>query len=122
LVDYQTQELVSTLWSKYLARAREGLDPSSVTPAMRRVSYSLDSEAFAGESLQRGIKVAGRSRRSCTFAAALWHADDGRMVHAAEIVTVFVEPGQGAVEIPADFWVAVEALEGRAIPAAAGAP
>jgi acyl-CoA thioesterase FadM len=118
LVDYQTQELVSTLWSKYLARAREGLAPSPAIPAMRRVSYSLDNEAFAGQSLQRGIKVVGRSRRSTTFAAGLWHPEDGRMVHAAEIVTVFVEPGKGSVEIPADFWAAVEQIEGRSIPVA----
>jgi acyl-CoA thioesterase FadM len=118
LVDYQTQELVSTLWSKYLAHARQGLVPSTVIPAMRRVSYSLDSEAFAGQRLQRGIKVLGRSRRSCTFAAGLWHADDGRMVHSAEMVTVFVEPGAGAVEVPEDFWAAVEKIEGRSIPVA----
>jgi acyl-CoA thioesterase FadM len=118
LVDYQTQELVSTFWSKYLATARQGLGPSSVMPAMRRVSYSLDSEAFAGQPLRRGIKVVGRSRRSCTFAAGLWHADDGRMVHAAEIVTVFVEPGAGSVAIPDDFWAAVENIEGRSIPTA----
>ena len=116
LVDYQTQELVSTLWSKYLAEARAGLDASAVVPAMRRVSYSLDNEAFGGDELQRGIKAIGRSRRSCTFAAALWHKADGRMVHQSEIVTVFVEPGKGAVEVPADFWAAVEKLEGKEIP------
>jgi acyl-CoA thioesterase FadM len=118
LVDYQTQEMVSTLWSKYLARAREGLPPSAVIPAMRRVSYSLDSEAFGGQALQRGIKVLGRSRRSTTFAAGLWHKDDGRMVHSAEMVTVFVEPGKGSVEVPEDFWAAVEQIEGRTIPIA----
>jgi hypothetical protein len=118
LVDYQTQELVSVLWSKYLAKAREGLTPSTAAPAMRRVSYSLDNEAFAGQALQRGIRVVGRSRRSCIFAAGLWHADDGRPVHSAEIVTVFVEPGKGAVEVPEDFWSAVEKIEGRQIPIA----
>jgi acyl-CoA thioesterase FadM len=118
LVDYQTQELVSRLWSRYLADARRDLAPTAVIPAMRRVSYSMDSESFAGDSLQRGIKVVARSRRSCTFAAALWHKSDGRMVHAAEIVTVFVEPGKGSVEIPAEFWAAVEKLEGREIPVA----
>jgi acyl-CoA thioesterase FadM len=118
LVDYQTQELVSTLWSKYLAQARQDLAPSPVVPALRRVSYSLDSEAFAGQPLQRGIRAVGRSRRSSTFAAGLWHAADGRMVHSAEMVTVFVEPGQGAVEVPDDFWAAVEKIEGRAIPVA----
>jgi acyl-CoA thioesterase FadM len=116
LVDYQTQEMVSTLWSAYLARARTGLAPSPVVPAMRRVSYSLDSEAFAGDEMQRGIRAVGRSRRSCTFAGALWLAGDGRMVHQAEIVTVFVEPGKGSVEVPEDFWGAVEAIEGRSIP------
>lgn len=116
LVDYETQELVSTLWSKYLAQAREGLAPSAVIPAMRRVSYSLDSEAFAGQSLQRGIKAVSRSRRSCTFAAGLWHGDDGRMVHQAEMVTVFVEPGAGSVAVPDDFWAAVEKIEGHSIP------
>jgi acyl-CoA thioesterase FadM len=116
LVDYQTQELVSLLWSKYLAKAREGLPVSTVSPAMRRVTYSLDNEAFAGQALQRGIRVEGRSRRSCSFAAGLWHADDGRIVHSAEIVTVFVEPGKGAVEVPEDFWSAVEEIEGRRIP------
>jgi hypothetical protein len=116
LVDYQTQELVSTLWSKYLANARSGLEPTTVMPAMRRVSYALDSEAFAGDELQRGIKAVGRSRRSCTFAVALWHAADGRMVHSGEIITVFVEPGKGAVEVPSDFWAAVEKIEGQQIP------
>jgi len=32
------------------------------------------------------------------------------------MVTVFVEPGTGAVEVPADFWAAVERTEGRSIP------
>ncbi len=118
LVDYETQELVSKLWSKYLARARDGLAASPVTPAMRRVSYSLDNEAFAGQQLQRGIKAAGRSRRACTFAAGLWHTDDGRMIHQAEMVTVFVDPETGAVPVPDDFWAAVEQIEGRSIPIA----
>ena len=118
LVDYQTQELVSTLWSKYLAKAREGLSPTSVTPAMRRVSYALDNEAHGGDALQRGIRAVGRSRRACTFNAGLWHAGDGRMVHSAEIVTVFVDPQKGSVEIPEDFWAAVEKIEGRSIPVA----
>jgi acyl-CoA thioesterase FadM len=121
LVDYQTQELVSTLWSAYLARAREGLARSSVYPAMRRVTYSLDSECMPGQKLQRGIRMASRSRRSCTFEAVLSHAD-GRVVHAAEMVTVFVDPEKGAVEIPADFWAAVEQIEGRSIPVAERPP
>jgi len=122
LVDYQTQELVSTLWSAYLAKAREGLAPSSVNPAMRRVSYSLESECMPGERLRRGIRVTSRSRRACTFEAVLSHADDGRVIHAAEMVTVFIDPERGAVEIPADFWAAVEQLEGRSIPVAERAP
>lgn len=117
LVDYQTQELVSRLWSIYLATAREKLTKASWVPAMRRVSYMLDSEAFAGQPLQRGIRVLSRSRRSCVFGADLWHRDDGRMVHRAELVTVFVDPTQGgAVEVPEDLWAAIEALEGREIP------
>ena len=118
MVDYQSQELVSTLWSRYLAMARDGLASSSASPALRRVSYSLDNEAFGGDALQRGIRMVGRSRRACTFAAGLWHADDGRMVHTAEMVTVFVEPGKGSVPIPDDFWAAVEKIEGHAIPIA----
>jgi acyl-CoA thioesterase FadM len=122
LVDYQTQELVSTLWSAYLAKVRADLPPSPVVPAMRRASYSLDGEAFAGQSLQRGIRAVARSRRSVTFDGAVWHADDGRFVHRAEIVTVFIEPGTGSVAVPEDFWAAVEALEGRTIPIAERAP
>lgn len=116
LVDYQTQELVSTLWSKYLAVNRQGLDPAGTQPAMRRVTYSLDSEAVPGDELQRGIKAVSRTRRGFTCEAALWHKADGRFVHRAEIVTVWVEPGTGAVEIPADFWAKVEETEGREIP------
>ena len=116
LVDYQTQEMVSTLWSKYLAKIREGVAPSPVNQAMRSVTYSLDGEAFGGDELQRGIKVVSRTRRGCTFNAALWHTADGRLVHNAQLVTVFVEPGKGAVEIPAEFWAKVEELEGREIP------
>ncbi|HEX5586327.1 MAG TPA: hypothetical protein VFZ17_03390 [Acidimicrobiia bacterium] len=115
LVDYQTQEMVSTLWSKYLAQVRAELAPSAVMQAMRRVTYSLDNEAFGGDELQRGIKATSRTRRGCTFTAALWHKADGRMVHQAEMVTVFVEPGKGAVEIPDDFWAAVEKIEGHEI-------
>jgi acyl-CoA thioesterase FadM len=122
LVDYQTQELVSTLWSTYLAKAQEGLAPTSVHPAMRRVSYSLDSECVPGQRLRRAIRVASRSRRSCTFEATLSHADDGRVIHAAEMVTVFVDPQSGAVEIPAPFWEAVEKMEGRSIPIAERTP
>jgi hypothetical protein len=118
LVDYQTQEMVSTLWSKYLVEAGSQKITSGAAPAMRRVSYSLDNEAFAGQKLMRGIKAAGRSRRAATFAAALWHPEDGRLIHSAEMVTVFVVPGQGAVEIPDEFWAGVEALEGREIPIA----
>ena len=117
LVDYQTQELVSTLWSAYLAKARDGLPASPVNPAMRRVSYSLDSECAPGDRLKREIRVVSRSRRACTFEARLSHADDGRVIHAAEMVTVFGDPERGAVEIPADFWAAVERMEGRSIPA-----
>ncbi len=116
LVDYQTQELVSKLWSKYLAQVRADLAPSAVFPAVRRVSYGLDNEAFPGQPLQRGIRMMGRSRRSCSFSGALWHADDGRMVSSGEIVTVFVDPAKGSVEVPGDFWAAVEKLEGRSIP------
>jgi hypothetical protein len=38
------------------------------------------------------------------------------------MVTVFVDPEHGAVEIPADFWAAVEQMEGRSIPVAERAP
>ena len=118
LVDYQTQEIVSTLWSKYLVQARQGLEPSAWGPALRRVTYTMDNECMAGQAMQRGIRAAARSRRTATFAGALWHKDDGRVVHAAELVTVFVEPGKGAVEVPADFWAAVERIEGHPIPIA----
>ena len=118
LVDYETQALVSKLWSAYIARAREGLARTPAIPAMRRVSYSLDNECLPGQPLQRGIRAASRSRRACTFEAGLWHADDGRMVHLAEMVTVFVDPSQGAVEIPQDLWASVEKIEGRQIPIA----
>jgi hypothetical protein len=116
LVDYETQELVSTLWTKYLARVREGLKPSTVAPAMRWVSYSLDSECLPGQQLRRAIRMEARSRRACTFEAALWHAEDGKMIHSAKLVTVFLDPVRGAVEIPEDFWAAVERIEDRSIP------
>jgi len=118
LVDYQTQELVSRLWSAYLAANREGTTDDGSVPALRRVSYSLDSEAFAGDQLQRGIKAVARTRRGFTCEAARWHKNDGRFVHRAEIVTVWVKPGAGAVEVPADFWANVEKMEGREIPIA----
>jgi hypothetical protein len=38
------------------------------------------------------------------------------MVHQAEMVTVFVEPGAGSVAVPDDFWAAVEKIEGHSIP------
>src|SRR5438876_1005111 len=116
LVDYQTQELVSRLWSAYLAKNRQGLPMADAQAAMRRVTYTLDNEAFAGDELQRGIKAVSRTRRGFTCQAALWHKADGRYVHRAEIVTVWVEPGKGAVEIPEDFWANVEGMEGNEIP------
>jgi acyl-CoA thioesterase FadM len=116
LLDYQTQELLTSLWSAYLAKGREGLPMDGAMPALRRVSYALDSEAFVGQELQRGIKVLSRTRRGCTFGVGLWAKDGGQMVHQGEMVTVWVEPGKGAVAIPDDFWAQMEKLEGREIP------
>ena len=87
-------------------------DYYGVNPAYGTIG---DFVEFTHAAKQRGIRVVGRSRRSFTFAAGLWHAGDGRPVHSAEIVTVFVEPGKGAVEVPEDFWSAVEEIEGRRI-------
>ena len=117
LIDFQTQELVSVLWATYLRRVRSVIAPGPAHPVLRSVSYSLHNEAFPGEPLRVGIRMVRRSRRSCTLAASVWHPDDGRTVHAAEMLTVFVDPSRGvAVEIPADFWAEVERLEGRPIP------
>ena len=116
LVDYQTQELISKLWSRYLVEAGSKSISSGAVPAMRRVSYVLDNEGFGGQQVMRGIKVVSRSRRSVVFAGAVWHPDDGRLIHSAEMVTVFIVPGQGAVEVPEDFWAGVEKLEGKSIP------
>jgi acyl-CoA thioesterase FadM len=116
LVDYVTQEIVSTLWTKYLAQVRAALPPTPVVQAMRRVTYTLDAEAFAGQELQRGIRVVGRSNRTLTFNSALWHKDTGRLVHNAELTTVFIEPGEGSVPVPEDFLAVVEKFEGRSVP------
>lgn len=117
LIDYQTQQFVTTLWTAYLARVRSAIATSSVHPVLRRASYSLENEAFPGQPLRCGIRMLRRSRRSCTLAAAVWHPADGRMVHIAEMVTVFVDPSLGAaVEVPDEFWREVERLEGRSIP------
>jgi acyl-CoA thioesterase FadM len=113
LIDYQTQELVSRLWTKYMAHMRAEEGPSEVMQAMRRAWYQLDNEAFAGDQLQRGIRMVGRTRRSCTMAVGLWHADTGKMVHQGEIVTVFIHPQHGSVAIPDAWWAAVERLEGK---------
>jgi acyl-CoA thioesterase FadM len=112
LVDYETQELVSRLWTSYMAQMRAACGPTTVVQAMRAASYRLDNEAFAGDALQRGIRMHGRTARSCTMAVGLWHASTGAMVHQGEIVTVFIDPGTGAVPIPDDWWAAVERLEG----------
>ena len=115
-MDYVTQEIVSTLWTKYLAQVRAELPPTPGVEAMRRVSYTLDSEAFAGQALQRGIRVVGRTNRTLTFNSAVWHKETGQFVHNAELTTVFIEPGQGSVPMPDDFLLVVEKLEGRKIP------
>jgi acyl-CoA thioesterase FadM len=116
LVDYETGKLISNLWSIYLAKAREGTSPGP-SPALRRTTNDFLTEGYAGQKFQRGIRMVSRTRRGCTFQAGLWHADDGRMIQTAEIVTVFVDMAAGkAAEIPDDFWANVEALEGRTIP------
>jgi len=116
LVDYETTELISKLWSIYLAKVREGTGPGP-TPALRRTVSDFLAEGFPGQKLQRGIRMESRTRRGCTFRAGLWHADDGRMVQQSEIVTVWVGP-EGAAPIPDDVWANVEQLEGRSIPVA----
>jgi len=122
LLDHQTQRPLSALWSTYLAQARAACPAGGAHPVLRRVSYSLETEAFPGDPLRCGIGMVSRSRRSCTFAAALWHAGDDRMVHVAELVTVFIHPGHGvgAIAVPDDFWAEVERIEGRSIPAPEG--
>jgi acyl-CoA thioesterase FadM len=116
LVDYETGKLISNLWSIYLAKAREGTAPGA-TPALRRTTNDFHSEGFSGQQFQRGIRMVSRTRRGCTLRAGLWHAEDGRMIQTAEIVTVFIDPDAGgAAEVPADFWANVEAFEGHTIP------
>jgi acyl-CoA thioesterase FadM len=113
--------LLTELWTAYLAQIRSAIPANGVHPVMRRVSYLLENEAFPEQPLRRGIRMLSRSRRSCTFAAAVWHPDDGRMVHVGEMVTVFVDPSiAAAVEIPAELWAEVERFEGRSIPTGAG--
>lgn len=117
LVDYETQELVSKLWSKYVAMASVGIEAGDVVPAPRRITTMLENECFGGQLLQRGIKTVARTRRTYTMQAGLWHADDGRIVVTSEIVTVAADRSTGsAVEIPADYWTNVERIEGREIP------
>lgn len=118
LVDYQTQEIMSRLWTRYLARVRDGLDdPFEAMTVMRRVTQSLESECFPGQKLGVGIKVTGRTNRGFTFDAALWHADSGQLIARSEMVTVTVSPeGTGAVTIPQALWSEVERIEGREIP------
>jgi acyl-CoA thioesterase FadM len=116
LVDYETGKLLSTLWSLYLAKVREGTAPGP-GPVLRRTTNDFLSEGFPGQAFQRGIRMVSRTRRGCTFQAGLWHAADGRMIQTAEIVTVFVDAATGkAAEIPGDFWANVEAFEDRTIP------
>jgi len=123
LIDYQTQELISKLWSAYVARANEGIAAGDVVPAPKRITTVLETECFPGEKLQRGIKVVSRTRRSYAMQAGLWHAEDGRMVQTTEIVTVAADRSTGrAVEIPADFWANVERIEGHEIPVTERAP
>ena len=117
LVDYETQELVSKLWSKYVAMAREGLDAGDVvrrhdgSRPCSTTSASPDSRSSAAS------KRSARTRRTYTLQAALWHADDGRMVVTSEIVTVAADRSTGsAVEIPAELWANVERIEGHEIP------
>ena len=63
--------------------------------------------------------MASRSRRTFTCEAALWRADDERLVVRIEIVTVTADRRTGqAVAIPAEMWAGIERLEGRAIPMA----
>jgi acyl-CoA thioesterase FadM len=116
LVDYETGMLISNLWSIYLAKVGEGT-AAGPGPVLRRTTNDFLSEGFSGQPFQRGIRMVSRTRRGCTFQAALWHAEDGRMIQTSEIVTVFVDMSAGkAAEIPDDFWANVEALEGRTIP------
>jgi acyl-CoA thioesterase FadM len=116
LLDFQTQELVTTMWRRYVAAVRDSLDFSRVQPVLRKVSYTLDGEAMPGDSLQVGLRMRSRTRRSCTFEGAVWHAGDGRPVHTAELVMVFVDTtARASVEVPAEFWAAVERFEGGAL-------
>ena len=117
LLDYETQQFVTSMWRRYIAAVRDDVDFSRVQPVLRRVSYSLESEALPGERLTCGIRVAGRTRRSCTFAGVLSHSEDGRPIHVAQMVMVFLDTvTRTAVEVPTPIWAAIERLEGRSIP------
>jgi acyl-CoA thioesterase FadM len=117
LLDWQTGEMITSLWSQYLLAARESAPYGDAVPAPRRVTTVLERECFPGDRLRRGIRAVSRSRRSFVCEAAVWLADTDALVVTEEIVTVVASRSTGqAIEIPADLWAGIERLEGRSLP------
>lgn len=81
--------------------------------SLRNMMINYDSEAFPGESLQCGVRLIRRSRRTLTLRQAMWETTTHRVVVEAEMTRVFfLVASRQAVDVPEDMWAAIRAYEG----------
>ena len=116
VVDYELQRLLSKGWQRYVHTVLDPL-PDMPVPAVRVITTSFEAECAGGDRLVRGVRAAGRTRRSWLVEEALWQADSEQVVATSRVVLLGIDRSTGrAAPIPDEMWGLVEELEGRAIP------
>ena len=107
------QDLRVTYMRDVLGRRRiEGMARGHIV-GVREMVTSYIAQAHPGEQLYGGCRILGRSRRSWCFDELICTAD--RVVVRCRLIECAIHDGR-AVEVPADFWAAVEQAEGRELP------
>lgn len=100
--------------TKGLAQEPDVLFSGTGRPIVREITVRFDREVFGGERLTVGVRMLSRGRRSFVVEQTLLKAD-GTTAAVGRTVMVTIDTSTGrAVEIPGDFWAAVEAAADRA--------
>lgn len=120
LTSAQVHTLLHRAWHAYLTEGlglpQDVVYVRSAQPFIKDVHLQYDAEADAGEHLVCAVRAASRTNRSFVLESEVRRRADGQRLAHARTVYVTAGPG-GAVPVPDVLWDAVQALEGRLLPA-----
>ena len=101
-------------WPRFLRRG-------GYTVVVREQHIRYDREGWMHERYVGGMRIAQRRGKAAIVEHALAEAGSGELLAAAWLVQLLVDADGRVADFPDRYWEMVEAVEGGAVPVAAGA-